>query len=100
VTVRLVPVPVRVDCCGLVAAESATLRVVVRPPATVGVKVTTIVQVELAERVVEQVPPVTAQLVGWPPTKVMVIPVTVLVVVFERVKVWAAGVPTGIDPKD
>lgn len=49
------PVPVRVEVCGLLLALSLTLNVPVLFPVAVGVKVTLILHVDLAARLVAQV---------------------------------------------
>jgi hypothetical protein len=57
---ELAPVPLRLIACGLLLALSATDRVPVAAPTAVGVKVTLIVQLLLAARLVPQVLPLTA----------------------------------------
>ena len=91
-----IAVPERLEVCGLLAAESATLSVAVRDPIAVGVKVTKIWQLALLASVVPQ-DVVSVKSPGFAPVKEIVTPVIVTPVLFVSVKV--TGLSLLLPPK-
>jgi hypothetical protein len=81
-----IAVPERLEVCGLLASESATLSVAVRGPIAVGVKVTKIWQLALLASVVTH-EVVSAKSPALAPLKEIVTPVIVTPVLFVSVKV-------------
>ena len=95
-----IPVPVRMDCCGLLDALSATFKAVARAPAAVGVKVTMIVQLSTPGKELPQVPPVNKKSAVFSVTKETLIPVTLKAFVFVSVNVTGElPIPTRAEPK-
>jgi hypothetical protein len=79
------PVPFRLEVCGLPTALSATLNVPVLVPVAVGVNTTLIVQVDLAARLVVQVVVETAK----SPVVEITMPVSATVCSLVRVNTFA-----------
>ena len=80
------PVPVRLEDCGLPTALSLTCRLPVLVPVCVGVKITLILQLDLAARLVEQVDEETLK----SPVVEVEIPVRATLCLLVRVKTLAA----------
>ena len=94
------PVPVRATVCGEPVALSATERLAVRDPVTVGLNSTETVQLAPAARVAPQVVADFRNDVALVPVVVSEESVTVPVPVFLTVTTWAAVVePTTVDAK-
>jgi hypothetical protein len=81
-----VPVPERLEDCGLLESESETLSVAVREPGAVGVNVTKIRQLALFPSVVPH-EVVSLKSPALAPVKEIVMPVMVTPVLFVNVKV-------------
>ena len=79
------PVPVRLEDCGLPTALSLTCKLPVRVPVCVGVKITLILQLALAARLVEQVDEETLK----SPVVEVEIPVRATLCLLVRVKTLA-----------
>jgi hypothetical protein len=93
VRVWLLPVPLRGTLCGLAAASSVIVRLALRLPRAVGVKVTEIVQEAAAAKVAGQVA-VWAKWAESAPVRSMLLIARGADPLLVRVTVWVLVVPT------